>query len=412
MSKPLILTAAPALLATLLLSGCGSSSKTTVPVIPVTPPASNVAAYAGTQNLSNLGVVSPGGVWDLTLNTELSQFSADDISDLPSINNGSAISGATRSSGGFLSLTPGNNPQLSQGYALAIPGEAALLRPGYNGESPVVLAGQTSCLGVTAASNFLFVIMPNVNWTTANPAYGSLTASSSTSASGSTWTFDPATQFLLGGASTPPLAIPTGTCLHAQEGYVVSVPPSKATGLQTYTFAFGPTGYFAGDLGGGNPGNQGPSGLVGVLEPTSAIAASDLAGAKFLGFYYESLAGNAGLPVTSPAAFGQGSHTAKSITGGVFPNDDPTSTPNADTSIDFGTPDGSTNGLFPNATVVVPDPNAVCTGSQVTTTPSGVQGCILKAAAVAGKANNRLSVFLIAWDTTTASPLGIYLYAQ
>jgi len=390
----------------LLLAGCGSSSKTTTPVIPVAPTSSPVYTYVGTQNsgVDVASVVSYGGVWDLTLNSQLKEFSTEDISNLPSINAGSPISGTTASAGAFVAVTPVDNTSLSSGYALAIPGEAAMLRPGYNGETPVIMAAQNDCLGVSAAAKFNFVALPSVNWTTASPAYGSLQATSS----GTAWTFSNATESLLGGAAGGTLAIPTGYCLNAQEGYAISVAPQAGTNEQTYTIAIGPTGYFTADLGAGHQSNPGPSGLVGVLAPSSAISASAITGSVFHGFYYEPLNGAA---VTQPVAFGQGGHSATGITGGVYANDDTTAAPNADTSIDFGSAGGS-NGVFPNATVVVPDPNAVCTGSAVTTTPSGVQGCILPAAAVVGQANNRLSVFLIAWDTTNASPLGIYLYAQ
>jgi hypothetical protein len=408
MSKSTAHYLAPAtLLLALLAAGCGSSSKTTTPVVPVPPASSVVNTYVGTQNsgVDVASIVSYGGVWDLTLNTQLKQFSTDDISNLPSVNSGSAISGTIAAASGFVALTPENNPSLSGGYALAIPGEAAMLRPGYNGETPAIMAAQNDCLGVAPAAQFNFVSLPNVNWTTANPAYGSLQATST----GTAWTFAGATESLLGGASGGTLAIPAGYCLEAQEGYVISVAPQPATNHETYTIAIGPTGYFSADLGAGNQNNPGPSGLVGVLQPSSAIATSALTGSTFRGFYYEPLNGAA---VTQPVAFGQGKHTAASITGGVYATDDPTTTPNADTSIQFGAQSSSTNGLFPNATVVVPDPNAVCTGSAITTTPSGVQGCILPAAAVVGYANKRYSVFLIAWDTTNATPLGIYLYAQ
>jgi hypothetical protein len=408
MSKSNAIFLAPAtLMLALLLAGCGSSSKTTTPVIPVPPTSSPVYTYVGTQNsgVDVASVVSYGGVWDLTLNSQLKQFSTDDISNLSSVNSGSAISGTTASAGAFVALTPKDNTSLSSGYALAIPGEAAMLRPGYNGETPVIMAAQNNCLGVSAAAQFNFVSLPNVYWTTANPAYGSVQATST----GTSWTFSSDTESLLGGGSGGTLAIPAGNCLQAQEGYVISVAPQTATNKETYTIAIGPTGYFTADLGAGNQANTGPSGLVGVLQPSSAISTSSVTAATFRGFYYEPLNGSA---VTQPVAFGQGTHTATSITGGVYATDDPSTAPNADTSINFGTQSSSTNGLYPSVTVVVPDPNAVCTGSAVTTTPSGVQGCILQAAAVVGDANKRLSVFLIAWDTTNSTPLGIYLYAQ
>jgi hypothetical protein len=400
------LLASATLMLAFFLAGCGSSLQSTTPVIPVPPTSSPVNTYVGTQNsgVDVASIVSYGGVWDLTLNTQLKQFSTDDISNLSSINSGSAISGITAAADGFIALTPKDNPSLMNGYALAIPGEAAMLRPGYNGETPVIMAAQNDCLGVAAAAKFNFVSLPNVSWTTASPAYGSVQAS----ASGTSWTFSSASESLLGGASGGALAIPDGNCLHAQEGYVISVAPQPATNEEAYTIAIGPTGYFTADLGAGNQANTGPSGLVGVLQPSGAIAASSITAAKFRGFYYEPLNGAA---VTQPVTFGQGTHTATSITGGVYATDDPNTTPNADTAINFGA-SSAANGIFSSVTVIVPDPNAVCTGSAVTTTPSGVPGCILQAAAVVGNANKRLSVFLIAWDTTNATPLGIYLYAD
>ncbi len=411
MLKHSALALAPAALTmALLVAGCSSSKVATTPVIPVTPKPSVVNSYVGTQNVSNVGATSLGGVWGLTLNDALHEFSAEDYSNIPSLNFGTPITGTTQAAGAFVTVVPGNaGGALTNGLALSVAGEAAMIRPGYNGEAPVVLAGQTSCLGVKPATQFLFVSLPNVNWLAPyNPAYGTVKALSA----GSSWTFGGAQQYLLSGAGAATLNIPQGTCQQAQEGYVISVPPTGATGGATWTFGIGPSGYFVGDLGSGNPSAPGPSGLVGVIEPSAPVATAELTGSKFLGFYYEPLAGNLGLPVTQPVAFGQGAHTATSIVGGVFATDDPSTTPNADTLIDLGTEDGSTNGLYRNATVVVPDPNGVCLGAAVTTTPSGDVGCILKASAVVGHANGRFSVFLISWDTTNATPLGIYLYGQ
>ena len=397
MSKPFVSlrTTAPAsaaLLFTLCLAGCGSSSKTaTSPIVPIPPSKTQPALYIGTENLDNLSElfeVGGGGVWDMTLNSQLGQFSIDDISNITELNGGSPISGDYDSAGSFLNLIPrdGGGVSLNNGYALVLPGEAALMRPGYNGESLVVMAAQSNCLGVKPSTEFVFVAMPNLNWLPqSSPAYGSLQASSS----GSGWTFSSISQSKLNGSAASALTIPAGTCLQAEEGSVISIPASSVTGNETDTIAIGPTGYFVMDQGSGNPNDYGPSSLVGVIEPSSAITLSDVTSSKFLGFYYESLAGFSGVPVTQPVAFGQGKHTATTVTGGVFATDNPASTPNADTSIDFGAQDSSTNGLFPHATVVVPDPNAICTGAAVTTTPSGVPGCLLQAAAVVGNANNR-----------------------
>jgi hypothetical protein len=408
MQKHILYLSAPLALA-LALTGCGSSSKTPPITLPISPSPSKVVSYVGSQNYSDVGSVSPGGVWSLTLNTELGQFTADDISNLPSINFSSPISGHTSAAKAFLTLRPGNTGgQIGNGLAYSIPGETTILRPGLNTEAPAVMVAQSTCLGVQAATTCNFVTLPEITWDpTQNPAYGSLEASSS----GSNWTFDSVSETKLDGSAAPAFAIPSGDCQQAQEGYVISVAPSAATNHETYTVAIGPTGYFMMDLGGGNQSLRGPSGLVGVIAPDAAIGASDLTGSTFLGFYYEPLAGDMGFPVTQPVSFGSAAHTATTTTGGVFPNDDPNLKPNADTLIDFGTPSG--NGVFPKVSMIVPDIYQVCAGtSQQATTPSGAPGCSIKAAAVAGKANGRLSVFLIGFDTATSSPLGIYLYAQ
>ncbi len=411
MSKYSALALVPAaFMMTLLVTGCSSSKVATTPVIPGKPVPSVVNSYTGTQNVSDVGGVSLGGVWGLTLNSQLNQFSSEDYSNIPSLNFGAPITGTTQTTGAFVTVVPGDaGGALSNGLAVSIPGEAAMLRPGTNGEAPVLMAGQTSCLGVKSATPFSFVSLPNLTWQPdKNAAYGSVIAHSI----GSSWTFAGTQQHLLNGTSAPNLTIPQGTCLQAQEGYVISVPSTGATGGATWTFAMGPTGYFAGDLGSGNPSKPGPSGLVGVIQPSGPIVTADLAGSKFQGFYYEPLGGDMGSAVTQPVAFGQGAHTATSMVGGVFATDDPSTTPNADTLIDFGAQDSVNYGLYPHVTVVVPDPNSVCVGAAVTTTPSGAAGCILQASAVVGDANGRFSVFLIGWDTTIGSPLGIYLYAQ
>jgi hypothetical protein len=301
------------------------------------------------------------------------------------------------SDNGFLNLSETNTPPAFQpaGFALEIPGRAALVRPGLNTTPVVPVVAQTTCPSFSGVT-LQFVTLPSSSWAVrTDPAYGSLQVS----ASGTAWTFSNFKQSTLGGSATRPgAALSPGVCAQSLAGMVVTIPPNPAT------MALGPSGFFVIDEGPGNPGE------VGVIQPATALNTSSVVNSLYLGFMYEPAAGLVGLPVTQLAAFGcSGSScpsppSPTSLVGGVFPTDDPSTPANTDTSIDLGQQDSASSGLYKKAQVTIPDPFAVC--------GTGTGTCTLPAAALIGNPEGKFAIFLIAQDIVNFSPMVMILYQQ
>jgi len=399
------------LLSALMLgTGCGGGGS---PVVDnqqglATPaPASPINSYVGTT----------GDIWTSKINHTSTQINGEDIT-LNGVSLAGLIIGTFDTTGGFLDVTlttvPNQLTDQTIGFALDVPGRMALVRYGDDTFPLVPLAPTDSCptIGGTVTYNYLNVPgakqtggtstwLPNTDTT-----YGTFQVTTEAS----TWNFASISQFTLTGVApaSPGSGLPVGYCGIGRTGYVVTAASNAMNPpVATVTMGFGPSGFFLEDNGSAQATPVGvvPSnaigagvGAIGTIQPSSALDTADVAGAKYLGFYYEPCL-SGGAPVTQLASFGcSGSAcppppSSTATIGGVFPNDDPTHPPATNVTIDLGTQDANNNGLYPAATIIV----------------SGVS---FPAAAVVGSLESKYAIFLIAQDTTNNVPLAIYLFQQ
>jgi hypothetical protein len=439
-------------LAAALAAGCGSSTqpKTVVPN-PNLPVGLPTPAAAGPVNTYD-GGQSPGA-WTFTLDNTKGAFSYQ-----PTTFPAAAASGTLQSSGGFSVLSDGS-------LAYEVLGRAAVLRPGGNPGTRVFAVPQTSCYAITGKQRFQYIALfpgaltngPDLSSSGPFLGYGSVVAS--TDSTGKAWQFDN----LLGGAwnslgttvSGP--ALFAGTCAAANGQASISFPSttlmdefwapdskitSPAPSTTQSSIWIGPSGFFAADQS--DPASQGsPTGLAGasiagMAEPSSTLSTSAMAAGQYLGFVYEApnpngyannttgvLQGSNPPAFTAPVGFGQvvaGSGTT--LTGGIFPNDAVTGTPNADTQITLGTEDATYNGLYTSVKVTVLDPAQNCanfSGSQFTipvTSSINAQGyitCTFPGVAVAGNPDGKYAIFVSTYNwavTFGGQPMEFFLFQQ
>ena len=90
--------------------------------------------------------------------------------------------------------------------------------------------------------------------------------------------------------------------------------------------------------------------------------------------------------------------SSTSLTGGAYPNDDLTQTPNTNYVITLGTQGSSDNGVYSSATLTEPDPQYVCSqnGSTGTegTDANGDPTCTWTAPTVVGNTGSKYVIFL------------------
>jgi hypothetical protein len=387
--------------------------------------------YAGTQSVTLTevnGSPAAGGVWSLTLDDNSDYFSYENDGFYSSVVPPSIGSFAASSS--FLDLTLNGKSSGSGGYAIEVPGSAALFRPGDDTNFPVVAVAANSCPGVQANTTFQFVALghsiPSPQNASPYPAYGSVQAS----AQGAAWTFSNLSTYTVDGTSLNPSAIPAGTCGYTQEGYVISVPTSQQTGNVPITAAVGATGFFMIDLGQGSK-KPSASGLVGVAQPLSQLDTGNIVAGKYIGFEYVPLENALGVlgsggttsvslgATTAPVAFGQTAGSGSVMTGGAYPNDNIAQTPPSDISIDLGAQDAKNNGLYKSVTVTIPDPTGSCVSRPYgSTDANGNPICVFPGVAVAGNPNSKFALFVTANDERAATfsyaqlPIEFFLYQQ
>jgi hypothetical protein len=427
------------LLAALCASGCNGTSSiyTSTSVAPVLSTPGPLNSYVGAE--------STGDVWQLTINHNTNSFSAIDYSEEAGTS-GSPLTfnGELAFDAGFLDLSQtntGSSPAFEPaGFALEIPGQAVMFRPdtatdlnGNPAAASPVAAVPGSCLNFVMGVNFQFVIMPNVEqqgtnsivWKPAsNTAYGSFQVSTD----GTTWDFFNLSQFTLAQSPNQRSAnFSPGLCAPAIMGTVISIPSNSAIST-TDTLVVGPSGFLI--------LNQGPgvSGAIGLRQPTSALNTGILVSVHYLGFVSEpsipfpscsAVPCTPTLPPPNPiASFGPCPDTmcspGTSLLGGDFPlanpldstSDDPTQPANTNITINLGSQNTQSNGLYDAATVTIPDPNSVCTGSAVGQDSQGNPTCTFPAVAVAGNPENKYAIFLIAQDIVNQSPMSIYLFQE
>ncbi len=418
------------LLGGLFLTGCAGGTSTSTP-----PPVSGtVYTYQGVTNVSLSQTYIP--LSSFILESAEGSFSYNSYGGQAAVVP-ALISGTYSSDHGYLDLTAFSGQtsttpagQLANaGYALTIPGEAALLRPGNNTTAPVIAAGMNSCPLVSSGETLLFVALPSGYWSAAgSAAYGSIQAS--TNATGETWTFSKQSQSLLAGSGSPP-AYPTsftGTCGQGVSGYSIGVLPTVMWGSYDPQIFVSPSGFFTEETtgsplqaGSGAVASEVQQPLVGVIAPSSALDTTALVAGKYLGLMYDAPpAIVSGAPTeTQLVSFGSAvAGSGTTMTGGVFPNDDPSQTPAANITVNFGAQSATQNGLYTGVTVTTPNTTgnvANCTknGGTAGTGANGSLTCSFQAVAIAGNPNNKFAIFLVGVDPTqNGAPFGLYLYQQ
>jgi hypothetical protein len=168
-----------------------------------------------------------------------------------------------------------------------------------------------------------------------------------------------------------------------------------------------------------------------MAEPSSALSTSAVAAGQYLGFLYEPAAvayqnatqsAPATSPFTAPVAFGQVAASGTTMTGGIFPDDDVTGTPNSDIQINLGKEDGTLNGLYTSVKITVLDPSQNCANftdySIPVTTGINSQGyitCTFPGVAVAGNPDGNYAIFINTYNWAarlSGVPMQIYLFQQ
>jgi len=427
-----------ALLATLCAAACNGTSS-----IYNTTSAAPVLSTAGPLN-SYVGSEGTGDVWQISINHNTNSFSATDYSQEAGTS-GSPLSlhGEFTFDGGFLNFSQTNTGSSSAfepaGFTIEIPGRVALFRPdsatdvnGNPAAAQPVAAVPGSCLSFVYGVNFQFVTMPNVEpqgtnstgWNAAtDTAYGSFQVSTD----GTTWDFFNLSQFTLAQSpSQPSASFSPGLCAPAIMGTVISIPSSSGAS-PTGTLVVGPSGFFILNQG---PGN---SGAIGLLQPASPLNTGNMVSVRYLGFVSEpSILFPSCLAPCTPtqpppnplANFGPcpapTCAPGTSLLGGDFPlanptdsrSDDPTQPASTNIIIHLGSQNATSSGLYDAATVTIPDPNSVCTGSAVGRDSQGNPTCTFPAVAVAGRPEDKYAIFVIAQDIVNQSPMSIYLLQE
>ena len=406
------------LLAGILLltsSGCGgggasSASNNPQQGLAPPPPPSQINSYFGTT----------GDIWTTKINHTSEQVNAEDAT-LHGDQLAQSIVGTFSSVGGFLGLTLTNVPtELTDqtiGFALEIPGRAALIRYGDLFQPLIPLVPSDACTTIGGTVTYDYVTIPDglapPKWLPdTDSTYGTFQVTTT----GSAWNISNVTQFTLTGAAptNPGTGLPAGFCGIGTAGYTVTAASNASPPVATVTMGFGPSGFFVEDNGSeqASPAGVVPSnalgagvGAIGIIQPSSALNTGDVVGAQYLGFYYEPGIQGGGA-VTQLASFGCSGTGCPSppsptaIVGGVFPNtggsspvDEPTQPPSQDIAIDLGQQDASNNGLYPAATITV-------------------AGVSFPAAAVVGSLDGKYALLLIAEDTVNSVPLAVYLFQR
>lgn len=419
-----------AALTVLCLTGCGSSKSTTIVPTPGQPTGLPTPAAAGPVNTYS-GAQSPGA-WTLTLDNTQNSFSYRSVT-YP----GSSASGSLVTTSGFRQLA-------KSGYALEVEGRAAILRPGNSATPPVFAVPQTDCYTIKGRQRFQYIGMqtgPDGAVGSAGPTLGYGSIVTSTDSTGKLWAF----QDLAGNIVSGPADF-TGTCgTTGSSAGIALVGPTLLDDLwppnETVEAALpadgqsnlwvGPSGFIVVDQNDPKQLGIGAS-VAGVAEPSASLSTSDVVAHQYLGFLYEPATVPYGgvtatAAVTSPVAFGTAapSGTASSgttLTGGVFPNDDVTQTPNADIIITPGKQDATYNGLYSAVTITVLDPNQNCanyTGSGEKATSSindqGFFTCSFAGVAIVGNPENKYAIFVTAYNWAAqlgGAPMQLYLFQQ
>jgi hypothetical protein len=356
------------------------------------------------------------------------------------------------------------NPPLTGAWAVEIPGAGALANllditsSSTVSASPMAMAQNTSCPTAQATSPaYLYVTVPNAGNSPDTADYGIV--SLATAGSAITFSSQP---YLIGALAQTPLVV-TGGCSITDLGPLIAYPLNSfgtasnlelvtvgQAGLLVSSYSMGPAAA-EGAFGGG-------TGVIGVAAPGGQLDESAVVAAQYNGFIYDprNVAQQPGYDITDLAS-SFGNHqasapecsalqaslaansggagnglvlalpSANSIYGGEFLStngaNDPTdagASANCDVAIDLGPQDGSSGGLFPNATIFIGS-----TFPPFSAANPGPSAASFPAAAVVNQVLGKYVIFISASAVSTppaqlpngtgtfsAQPVGIYLFQK
>jgi hypothetical protein len=354
-----------------ILTSCGGSSTPAQVGLPTPPAGGSVNSYVGGQ-ANSPSEVSP---WSVTI---------DHTKNVYSYTNPNSAGAATTTgsfaplTGGFLVLLGSNGYQ--NGLALELPGEAVILRPGDTTAAPVFAVQQSSCFAIGGSQKFLFVYSPGLSGQGSvltgaaepEPFFGRIYAS--TSSDGNSWQFDNLTEF-----SSPLLYVAQGVPSDAgYPGYAAGYPGTCSASNGTASVTSSPMGSFTGGSAYPLPTQSviSPGGFFftnqsyanvpssanwnypaisawGLSEPPEPLTVGGFATANYVGFLTETT-GNNSTYFTQLVGFGNAPIAGTTMTGGTFPNDDPTQLPIQEMSVTFGSQDALNNGVYYLAKLNIP----------------------------------------------------------
>jgi len=338
-----------------------------------------------------------------------------------------------------------------------------------NGLPFTPLVAAESCPSSTTPQTYQFVTIPGALTTPSNgesaflwdPAFDAAYGSVEVTALDGGILFSSIQQYTASGAQLinystfpgAPVAYTSisGTCSPTFYGNTISVPGqltiNNTNQVETFgvaaTVGIGPSGMLVENNGSGNeastPAGSGltspfqpflgaGSGAMGLPKPSSPVVLSDLAGAQYLGFIYNSgsvastngtgwtstLGSFGGFPASLPASCAAVTDAtgtqSNPIFGGDFPDNDATMTGdagvatfgNCDVSIYLNAQDPNNNGLFPNASVTL-GPNFSGNGTGNFSNSTGA--VTFPAVAIAGQLGGKFAIFLV-----SSTGEGIYLF--
>jgi hypothetical protein len=134
----------------------------------------------------------------------------------------------------------------------------------------------------------------------------------------------------------------------------------------------------------------------GISESPQSLPAAALAPANYVGFLQE--ANNSGTYRTRLVGFGNASISGTTMTGGLFPNEDPTQPFTVNMALTFGSQDPLNNGVFYLAKLTIPyDSVSFCPNPAPN--QNGILSCTYNAVVVAGSPNGTYVIMLSALDT-------------
>jgi hypothetical protein len=403
-----------------MLTACGGSTPQQQVGLPTQPPPGLVNTYIGGQGNSP----SQQSPWSVTIDHTKNVYSYTN----PNPGSTGPTTGAFAPlTGGFLVLLGPNGYQ--NGLALEVPGDAIILRPGDSTTAPVFAVQQPSCFAIGGNVKFLFAFSPGLagegSVIPGSPQpesfYGRIYAS--TSSDGGSWQFNNQSQYnspLLYASQGVPsdadypgyLSGYPGTC-SASSGStsVTSSPLQYFDNNATYTvptqYVISPGGFFYENQSYVNvPPAQNWSypaiSAWGVSEPSVPLRVGVIASVSYVGFLFQT-AGDNSIYRTQLVGFGNNPISGTTMTGGTFPNEDPTQVPNLNMSVTFGTEDPLNNGVFYLAKLTTPNDAPTnftdsCLSYGVSQTGSST--CTNDGVAIVGLQNGLYTIIMSASDTS------------